>query len=106
MIVTNRDSSIKRLIKIVDDFKILINFIITIFYKLRNKIDLLIDKNFMFIFQRLKLLKFEGGIFSHIVDIYIKIIQIRNNNSKTVYIFKNNKINVIQKYEKKCYLTN
>ena len=55
----------------------------------------------MFIFQRLKLLKFENDIFSHIIDVYIEVIQVQNSNSKTIYIFKNNKINIIQKYEKK-----
>ena len=85
----------KRLIKAIDDFKISINFIVTIFYKLRGKIGLSIDKNFMFIFQRLKSLRFENDIFSHIIDAYIKVVQIRNNNSKTIYIFKNNKIDVI-----------
>ena len=95
------------MIKTVNNFKISINFIITILYKLQNKIDLLIDKNFMFIFQRLKLLKFKSDIFLHIIDVYINVIQVRNNNSKTVYIFKNNKISVIQKYKKKeCYLMN
>ena len=74
LIVTNYNSLIKRLVKIINNFKILINFIITIFYKLRNKIILLINKNFIFISQRLKLLKFKSDIFLYIIDVYIKII--------------------------------
>ena len=82
-----------------------INSIIIILYKLRSKFNLLIDKDFMFIFQWLKSLNFKSDIFSHIVDVYINVMQIRNINSSTIYIFKNSKINVIQKYKKKkCYL--
>ena len=85
---------------------ILVNSIITILYKLRDKFNLLIDKDFMFTFQRLKSLNFENDIFSYIVDVYISVMQVRNINLLTIYIFKNSKISVIQKYKKeKCYLT-
>ena len=47
---------------------------VTIFYKLRDKFDLSIDKDFMFISQRLKSLKFENDIFSHIIDVYIDVV--------------------------------
>ena len=102
--IINNDFSIKRLIKAVDDLKIFINSIITIFYKLKNKFDLLINKNFMFISQRFDRLKQKNDIFFHIVDVHIDVMQIRNIINSTIYIFKNNKINVIQEYEKKCYL--
>ena len=55
----------------------------------------------MFTFQQLKLLNSENNIFSHIVNVYNNVIQIRNINLSTIYIFKNSKINVIQKYKKK-----
>ena len=51
----------------------------------------------MFISQQLKSLNFKSDIFLHIVDIHINVMQIRNINSSIIYIFKNNKINVIQK---------
>ena len=103
--MTNFDFLVKRLAKAANSLNILINSIITISYKLQSKFNLLINKDFMFIFQRLKLLDFKDNIFSYIVDVYINVMQIRNINLSTIYIFKNSKINVIQKYKKKkCYL--
>ena len=105
--VTNRGSPIKRLAKTADDLRVLANSIATILYKLRDKTDLSTNKNFMFIPQRLKSLKSESGILSHIVDAYTEVIQVRNSNSEAVYILKNSKIDVIQEYEKEeCYLAN
>ena len=38
---------------------------------------------------------------SHIVDVYIVVVQIRNVNSKNIFLFKNIKLKIVQKYEKK-----
>ena len=42
---------------------------------------------------------------SHIIDVHIVVVLIQNVNFENVYLFKNNKLKVVQKYEKKnCYL--
>ena len=99
--IINRDTSIKRIIKINDVIKISIHSIIMISFKFRDKIDLSNDKNFIFVFKRVDRLNVENDIMFHIVDVYIVVIQIRNLNSNNVYLFKNIKLKVIQKYEKK-----
>ena len=61
----------------------------------------------MFISQRIDRLNFENDVLSYIVDVYTTIIQIRNINVDDIFLFKNYRINTIQKYEKKnCYLVN
>ena len=74
MKIINRDTSIKRIIKINDVIKISIHSIIIIFFKFRDKIDLSKDKNFMFVFKRVDQLNVENDIMSHIVDVYIVVV--------------------------------
>lgn len=40
-----------------------------------------------------------------VVNVHTVIIQIKNINSKNDYLPKNNKLNIVQKYKKNCYLT-
>ena len=61
----------------------------------------------MFISQRIDRLNFENDVLSHIVDVNTTIMQIRNINFDDVFLSKNCRINIIQKYEKNdCYLVN
>ena len=102
--IINRDTSIKRIIKINDVIKISVHSVIIISFKFRDKIDLSNDKNFMFVFKRIDRLNVENDIMFHIVDAYTIVVQVRNVNSNNVYLFKNIKLKVVQKYEKeKCY---
>ena len=105
--VKNDDFSIKRVIRINNNTKISTRFNIIISFKLRDKNSLFIDRNFMFISQRIDRLKFVDDVFSHIVDVRIFVIQIMNVNTKKIFIFKNNKLNIISNYEKKkCFFVN
>ena len=105
--VINRDISIKRQMKINDVIKISTRFCVIISFKLRDKFKLSNDKDFMFISQRIDRLNFENDVLSHIVDVNTTIMQIRNINFDDVFLSKNCRINIIQKYEKNdCYLVN
>ena len=73
-IVTNFDFSIKRLVKVANSLNILANSIITILYKLQDKFNLSINKNFIFIFQRLESLNSKSDILSHIVNAHINVM--------------------------------
>ena len=99
--IINKNSSIKQIIKINNVTKILINFITIIFFKLRDKFNLLNKHDFMFVSQRVERLNIENNIIFHIVDVYIAVVQIRNVNFKNVFLFKNIRLKIIQKYEKK-----
>ena len=102
--IVNRDTSIKRIIKASDVIKISVHSVIIISFKLRDKFDLSNDKNFMFVFKRVDRLSVENNIMFHIVDAYIVVVQIRNANSNNIYLLKNIKLKIVQKYEKKeCY---
>ena len=105
--VINRDVFVKRQIKVNDVIKISIRSYIIILFKLRDKFRLSNNKDFMFISQRIDRLDFENNVLSHIVDVYTTIEQICNINVNDIFLFKNCRINIIQKYKKKnCYLVN
>ena len=72
--IINRDTSIKRIIKINDVIKISIHSIIIISFKLRDKINLSNDKNFIFVFKRVDRLNAKNDIMFHIVDAYIVVV--------------------------------
>ena len=105
--VINRDIFVKQQVKINDIIKISTRFCVIISFKLRDKSKLSKNKNFMFLSQRIDRLNFENDVLSHIVDVNTTIMQIRNINIENVFLFKNCRINTIQKYEEKnCYVIN
>ena len=105
--VKNVDFSMKRMMRFNNVTKISTRFNITISFKLRDKNSLSTNRNFMFTSQRIDRLKIVDDVFSHIVNVYISIVQVMNVNTENVFIFKNSKLDIIQKYEKKdCFLVN
>ena len=105
--VTNTDSSIKRIARVNEVIKISIKSTTTISFKLRDKNNLFIERDFMFTSSRIERLNHDEDVLSHIIDAHIEMIQIHNINSKNVYILKNTRFELVQKYEKKkCYLAN
>ena len=102
--IVNREISMKRIIRFVERIKIFVRFNIVISFKLRDKVKLFVDRDFMFISQRIDRLKTSDGVLSHIVNVNIEIVMIQNANHEKIFILKNNRIDVIQNYEKKkCY---
>ena len=102
--VTNCGAPIKRAARAAGGVRIPAHTAATIPFKLRGSTELPIDRDFMFIPQRLKQLGHDGGILSHIVDAHTIVMQMRNINEKNVLISKNARLDIIQKYEKKgCY---
>ena len=105
--VINHDVFVKRQIKVNDIIKISIRFCVIISFKLRDKFKLSKDKNFIFLSQSINRLNFENNVLLYFVNVNITIMQIRNINFDDVFLFKNCRINIIQKYEKNdCYLVN
>ena len=99
--VINVESSIKRVTRVNETIKISIKSIFTIFFKLREKNNLFIERDFMFTFSRIERLDSNENVFFHIIDAHTKMIQINNINFENVYIFKNTRLKFVQKYEKK-----
>ena len=80
--------------------------IINVFIQLRDNIELSINRDYMFHFETFFDLSSESGVFTHIVDANISIIQIRNVTHRTTIISRYAKLKRIMNYEKKeCYLT-
>ena len=100
--VTNTNSSIKRVVRVNEIIKISIKSITTISFKLRDKNNLFIERDFMFTSSRIKRLNHDENVLSHIIDAHIEMIQIHNINSKNVYIFKNTRFEFVQKCEMLC----
>ena len=105
--VTNANSQIKRVVRVNEIIKISIKSITTISFKLRDQDSLSTERDFMFISSRIERLNQNEDVLSHIIDAHIEMIQIHNINSKDVYILKNTRVELVQKYEeKRCYLAN
>ena len=105
--VINFDSQIKRIVRVNETIKISIKFAIVISFKFREKSTLSTNRNFMFHLVKIIKLKNEEEILSHIIDAHTKMMQIHNTNFENVFIFKNNRLKIVQEYEKKdCYLIN
>ena len=105
--VTNTNSSIKRVARVNEVIKISIKSITTISFKLRDKNSLFIERDFMFTSLRIERLNHDEDVLSHIIDVHIEVMQMHNINSKDVYIFKNTRLELVQKYEEKNgYLAN
>ena len=103
--VINANSQIKRVTRVNEIIKISIKSIFTIFFKLREKNNLFIERDFMFTFSRIERLNQNENVFFHIIDAHTEMIQANNINSENVYILKNTRLRLVQEYEKKeCYL--
>ena len=104
--VTNTSSSIKRMTKVSEVIKISNKSLITISFKFRDKDNLSTRRDFMFHFARIARLENEEDVLFHIIDVFIEMIQIQNTNFEDVFISKNSRLKIVQKYEKEdCYLT-
>ena len=93
--VTNTTSLIKRVVRVNEIIKISIKSITTISFKLRDKNNLFIERDFMFTSSQIERLNHDENVLSHIIDAHIEIIQIHNINSKDVYIFKNTRFELV-----------
>ena len=98
-------TSVKRVIRTNGIIKIPTNSNSNIFFKMRNK-NFPAKRDFIFIPKKINKLKINGGVLSHIIYIHIISVQVINDSTKNVYLYKNNKLNIIQNYLKKCYFTN
>ena len=105
--VTNADSQIKRVVRVSETIKISVKSATTISFKLRDQNSLSTERDFMFISSRIERLNQDEDVLSHIIDAHIEMIQVHNINSKDVYILKNTRLELVQKYEEEeCYLAN
>ena len=105
--VTNTNSSIKRVARVNEVIKISVKSATIISFKLRDKNNLSTERDFMFTSSRIERLNHDENVLFHIIDAHTEMIQIHNINSKDVYILKNTRLELVQKYEKKnCYLVN
>ena len=61
----------------------------------------------MFHLVRIVKLDNEDDVLFHIIDAHIEVVQVQNTNFENVYISKNSRLEIVQKYEKEnCYLIN
>ena len=105
--IVSANSTIKKIVRANEIIKISIKFLIIIFFKFREKSTLFVDRDFMFHFVRIVKLNNEDDVLSHIIDAHIEVVQVQNTNFEDVYISKNSRFEIVQKYEKEdCYLVN
>ena len=95
MIIVNRETLIKKIVRSIEIVKILVKFNIIIFFKLRNYIKLSTNRDFMFILQRIDRLKFNNNVFLNIINVNINIVIMQNINNKTIFLFKSCCIDII-----------
>ena len=107
LIVTFRfEKRVKRIIRAQTVTTILFHSVFVILIKFRDS-KLLIDRNYMFNSNSIERLEKKSDVFFYIVDVNFDVVQIRNVTNKSIFISKNERLDVFQKYEKKsCYLIN
>ena len=105
--VTNADPQIKRVARASETIKISVKSATTIPFKLRDQDSLPTGRDFMFTSSRIERLDQDEDVLSHIIDAHTEMIQMHNTNSEDVYILKNTRLELVQKYEEeRCYLAN
>ena len=99
-----RSGIINRSIRVL--FKVIISFNVVMPVPIRIK-DRSLPKNrdFSFLFKKLRMLSLEDGFFAHIADANLIAVQIRNASFKSCVMSKNLKVGQLTDYaEKECYL--
>ena len=95
LIVTFRfEKCIKRIIRIQIVIIISSYSIFVILIKFRDS-KLSIDQNYMFNFNCIERLNKKNDVFFHIIDVNFDVIQIRNVTNKSIFISKNERLNVL-----------
>ena len=63
------------------------------------------NQNYMFNFNHIERLNKKSDVFFHIVDVNFGVVQMRNVTNKSIFISKNERLDVLQEYKKEsCYL--
>ena len=80
--------------------------IINVSVQIRGNSALSVDRNYMFHSKASFDIESKNGVFIHIVDVNMSMMQIRNVITKAIIIFRHAKLGRVLNYEKKnCYLT-
>ena len=76
-----------------------------IFICFRNKSKLFKNRDLMFMSMKLSdCFNFDDNVLSHIIDVNMCVVQINNIFDKSIIIFKNFRLNIVQEYEEEdCY---
>ena len=105
--VKNADSIIKRVTRASNVTTIFVKSSTAILFKLREKEALSINRDFMFVSQRIDRLRNENDVLSHIIDVNTIVVLMQNVNFEDVFLLKFNKLDIIQDYEEKnCFFAN
>ena len=100
-----KNERVKRTIRFLTIIIILFHSCAVVSIKYKNE-KLSHNRDFMFNFYNVDRLDVEKKIF-YIVNVNFCFVQIRNIIDKSIFIIKNERLNILMKYEKKnCYLTN
>ena len=80
--------------------------IINVSIQIRDNLTLSVDRNYMFHSKALFDFNSKDNVFTHIVDVNMNMIQIRNVFHETIIISRHAKLKRVMNYKKKnCYLT-
>ena len=104
--VINQKRRIDRIVQHRQQLSLSLFFVINVLMQIRGNATLSIDRDYMFHSKASFDFDSKDGIFTHIVDVNISMIQIRNAIHKAVIISCYVKLKRVMNYEKKdCYLT-
>ena len=63
------------------------------------------NRDLIFNFNDVERLSKKGGVFSHIVDVNFSFVQVKNTTDQSIFLCKNERLDILIEYEKKdCYL--
>ena len=104
IIVRNDDGErVKRIIRSQVSIFVSTHFCTTVFIKYRE--FKLSNRDLIFNFNDVERLNKKDGVFSYIVDVNFSFVQMRNITNQSIFLCKNERLDILIEYEKKdCYL--
>ena len=102
-IIVKNDERVKRTIRVQTNVFISTYFCSVISMKFRD--FKLLNKNMMFNFDQINRLNKKENVFVHIMNVNFFVIQMKNITNQFVIIIKNERLNILTKYEKKKLLS-
>ena len=105
MKITFKRNKINKIVRVYDVIIVSLHLNIMISIRLRDKSELFKNCDLMFILMKLSnCLDFNDDVLNYIIDVNMCVVQINNIFDKSIIIFKNSRLDIVQEYEKKdCY---
>ena len=103
-IIFRRDK-VNKIVRAHDVIIVSLHLNIIIFIRFRDKSKFFKNRDLMFMSMKLSdRFDFDDDVLNYIIDVNMCVVQVNNTFDKSIIIFKNFRLDIVQEYEKKsCY---